>query len=103
MINQGPSGPFFMPIERYPHIAQITVVYRTADGGCGIKESRSHKGTEDWSAQDWLELVCATSYVKANWLTIEVTRTQPRISNVYQSPKFQLERLINPPESESCD
>lgn len=87
-------------MHTHDHICRVIVVYRSADGRIRWTDSNDPRGDESWSAEYWLNLVCATAFVRANWLEIQVTRESPGIRKKYLSPLYKTELLINPPKRE---
>jgi hypothetical protein len=54
----------------------IHLFFKRADGTTAISRSDNHQGRggESWTAEDYLNLIRPTPYVRANWLRIEVSR-----------------------------
>jgi hypothetical protein len=82
----------------YPHITSIAVFYETSDGHVRVTDSQDPRGDAEWSAEDWLNLICAKPRVRSHWLKIQVIREKPELRKEYLSPLYRTMLLINPPE-----
>ena len=79
----------------YPHITTVLVFYRNAEGKTRIARSATPDGNEDWSEEDWFRISGATTYVRQNWLRIEVTRERPYLQKAIDSPLAETIKLLN--------
>lgn len=59
------------------HITRVLVAYRTASGETRFLDFDHPQGAKSWTAEDWLNVACATQWVRENWLLIEATRELP--------------------------
>ena len=64
-------------------ICRVIVFYEAADGRTRLLDVEHPHGAEDWTAEDWLNQLCAKPRVRSHWRRIEVTRECPFLRKSY--------------------